>query len=69
MFPSPDHSLVGMALLKSQLSSSDPDFDPLNELFIDLCYVNINLLEAVSYSPGEAFTSINPLGTPGKSLV
>lgn len=31
--------------------------------------MNINLLEAVSYSPGEAFTSITPLGTPGKAII
>lgn len=63
-----DKSLVGIAILQSQINTADPENTEINNTCIELAYIETSILEAVKYSP-ESFKFLNPFGTPAKKIL
>lgn len=51
------------------MNSSDPDYDPLQELCLEIAYIDVNILEAVNYSPKDSLSFLNQNGTAGQSII
>lgn len=41
----------------------------MRELSLEIAYINVNILEAVNYSPEDSFKFLNEMGTAGKSII